>query len=137
MAIKNPYAKLDMVNTLYFDKDSIQTIEDLAKGMDVPEVLDYFGLDISDLDESINPNIAQQLINDKKLFYTAFRCGRTKGKHYMVNALFSCAAGGKSTKEASIAYLQRFGANWEPPDSSNSKNDNTNKNFSFTVQLDD
>ena len=122
-ARQNPYDNLpaDMV---IFDAQSLYEVELMAKGMSEEEVLAYYTLGTEDLPAKSS---------DWIWFHKAFKRGRSHAKHKAVNDLFQ-AMQGRQAKEASIAYLQRFGQLW--PEASE-QDGNDKKNFSFTVVLDD
>jgi len=126
MPAKSRYGVYDKLpdDMIYFDSNGLYEVENLCKGMNEEEVLAYFAFTVEEV---------MQSPSDWAWFNKAFKRGRSKAKHEMVESLF-VAARGRQGKEASIAYLQRFGAQW--PDSKESDG-NDKKNFSFTVVLDD
>jgi len=122
-ARQNPYDKLPDELAI-FDQATLYEVEHLSKGMSEEEVLAIFTLDLEEL---------EQYPTDLIWFRKAFKRGRSMAKHKAVNDLFQ-AMQGRQAKEASIAYLQRFGVLWPE---AKEQDGNDKKNFSFTVVLDD
>ena len=109
-----------------FDEGTLYEVETLSGSLDSSEVLDYYGLLLSDLDSSPS---------DLLWFNRASKRGRTKAKLVASDRLFAQMTSRNGTN-AALAYLQRFAKNFE----GSLTDDNTHQNdkqYQFTVVLDD
>jgi hypothetical protein len=108
-----------------FDEGTLYEVETLSGSLDPSEVLDYYGLSISDLDSSPS---------DATWFKKAHQRGRTKAKLVASDRLFAQMTS-RNGQHACLAYLQRFAKNFEGNlDTNTHQND---KQYSFTVVLDE
>lgn len=105
----------------FFSLNDLETVELMSAGMSEEEVLDYFALDLDELDKE----------TDLKWFSRAFKRGRSVAKRKAVQKLFE-SMGDRNGSQASIAYLRHFGEKW-PNDGSDAS---SSGKFSFNVVLD-
>jgi len=112
----------DEIDGLEFLKPiELMEIEGMAAGLSEQEVLDYYGLDLAELEDTI----------DLKWFQKAFRKGRSRAKQAAVQKLFT-AMSDRNGAQASIAYLRHFGDKWPQADQAGIGEGK----FSFNVVMD-
>lgn len=107
---------------IIFDEGTLYEVETLASSLNENEVLDYYALQPTDLDQSPS---------DLLWFNRAFKRGRTKAKLQASQALFN-QMNQRNGQQACLAYLQRFAKNFE-----GQVEQSNDKAYSFTVLLDD
>jgi hypothetical protein len=111
----------DTNQMLYFDPNHEGAIVmDLARGMSMNEVCEYFGCDIKDLEG-----------DDKVFLKFWYKKGRAQGRRDAVQALFA-NMNGRNGGAVALDYLTRFAEDW-PSDGIGAKANG----FNFKVIMDD
>lgn len=86
----------------YFEPNHEGTIiEDMARGLSMDEVLDYFGCDMDKLKD-----------DDLSFFKYHYKRGRSLGRKTAVEKLF-LQMGQKAGGQVALSYLIRFGNEWD------------------------
>lgn len=114
----------DLPQMTFFDDADLYEIEDFAPGLTEQEVLDYYALDLREV-QSLESE-------DYKYFTIAYKRGVSKAKHKAVDSLLK-SMDVKGGSQASLAFLRTFAELW-PSDSDVLTNPNGNFNFKVVLE---
>lgn len=93
--------EFDAKEMIYFDPNHEGAIvEDLARGMSMSEVCEFFGCNIKEIDEE-----------DKKFLHHFYKKGRAVGQRQAVHALFDQMKQ-RGGGQVALSYLTRFAEEW-------------------------